>query len=156
MNTTHVAPTHQGTSLRVGEWLLALLGAVAAFLGLFVLLAPEDQSIGLGGDLSWTVGELGPAWGYGLLAGGIVGLVAAGFLLRYDRHAGYTHESTPMSGFVTHAVGFVLANAFLWAQDIALGGGLNYAYWVTIAWGVGLLLHAYSVFAGRSHSPPSG
>ena len=156
MNTsTHVAPAHQGTTLRVGEWLLAALGVVAAFLGLFVLLAPDDQSIGLGGDLSWTVGELGPGWGWGLLAGGVVGLVAAALLLRYDRHAGYAHETTPMSGLVIHAIGFVVANAFLWAQDIAIGDGLNYAYWVTIAWGVGLLAHAVSVFSGRRRSPPS-
>jgi hypothetical protein len=156
MNTTQVAPVHQGTTLRVGEWLLAIFGGIAAFLGLFVLLGSEDQSIGLGGDYSWTVGELGNGWGYGLLAGGIVGVVAAGLLLRYDVHEGYRHEYSPEGTFVAHAIAFALVNAFLWAQDIALGDGLNYAYWVTIVWGVGLLLHAYTAFAGRSHSPPTG
>lgn len=156
MNTTYAHQVHTGTTLRVGEWLLAVFGAIAAFLGGFVLLASGDQSVGLGGDYSWTVAELGDSWGYGLLAGGIVALIAAGLLLRYDRHEGYPHEYTPTGVFVGHAIAFVLVNALLWAQDLALGEGLNYAYWVTIAWGVGLALHAYATFAQRGHSPPTG
>lgn len=156
MNTTHAAQAHQGTTVRVGEWLLAIAGGIAAFLGAFVLLAPETSSVGLGGDYSWTVAELGTGWGYGLLAGGVVALVAAALLLRYDRHAGYAHESTPTGVLAGHAVVFVLVNALLWAQDLALGDGLNYAYWITVAWGIGLLAHAYVVVSGRSHSPPTG
>ncbi len=158
MNTTHATQVHTGTTLRVGEWLLAIFGGIAAFLGGFVLLASDTSnvSIGLGGDYSWTVAELGDGWGYGLLAGGVVALVAAGLLLRYDRHEGYPHEHTPEGTFYGHAIAFVLVNALLWAQDLAIGEGLNYAYWVTIAWGAALLAHAYVTFAQRGHSPPGG
>jgi hypothetical protein len=158
MNTTHATQVHQGTTLRVGEWLLAIFGGIAAFLGGFVLLAQDSStvSIGLGGDWSWTVAELGDGWGYGLLAGGVVALVAAWALLRYDRREGYPHETSPTGAFIGHATAFVLVNALLWAQDLALGDGLSYAYWVTIAWGAALLAHAYATFAQRGHSPPTG
>jgi hypothetical protein len=53
-------------------WGLALFGAIALFLGLFILFAGENQSVGLGGDLSWRVGDINAAWAYGLLAGGAV------------------------------------------------------------------------------------
>lgn len=153
MNTTHVAHTHYAATLRASEWLLAILGGIAAFVGLFILFGSEDQSIGLGGDLSWTASEFASGWGYGLLAGGIVAVVGAGLLLRYDRHTGYVHEHTPEGDLVTHAIAFTVVNAFLWIQDFAIGDGLNYAYWVTIVWGIGLLAHAYSVFFGKSRSP---
>ena len=75
---------------------------------------------------------------------------------RYDRHEGYPHEYTPTGVFVGHAIAFVLVNALLWAQDLAIGEGLNYAYWVTIAWGAALVAHAYVTFTQRGHSPPTG
>jgi hypothetical protein len=46
---------------------------------------------------------------------------------------------------IAHGVIFVLVNAFLWLQDIALGGGVDYAYWVTIPWGVGLAAQIVAV-----------
>ena len=158
MNTTHATHVHTGTTLRVGEWLLAIGGGIAAFIGGFVLVAPSTStvSLGLGGDYSWTVAELGDGWGFGLLAGGLVALIAAWLLLRYDRREGYAHEATPTAVLTGHAIAFVLVNALLWAQDLALGEGLNYAYWVTIAWGVGLAVHAYTVLSQRGHSPPTG
>jgi hypothetical protein len=36
---------------------------------------------------------------------------------------------------------FVAVNAFVWAQDFALGGGLDYALWVTVPWAIALLAH---------------
>ncbi len=158
MNTTHVSQVHQGTSLRIGEWLLAVVGGTAAFLGAFILLAADTStvSVGLGGEYSWTVAEIGNGWGYGLLAGGVVAVGAAWLLLRYDQHAGYRHEHTEAGTFAVHAIVFVLVNALLWAQDLAMGEGLNYAYWITIAWGVALAVHAYTAFTRRGHSPPTG
>jgi hypothetical protein len=41
-----------------------------------------------------------------------------------------------------HTGFFVVVNAFLWIQDIVAGEGLEYAYWITIPWGVGLISHA--------------
>lgn len=50
-----------------------------------------------------------------------------------------------------HAAVFVVVNGFLWLQDILIsGGGLNYAYWVTIFWGIGLVFHAVYVFGERT------
>jgi hypothetical protein len=40
-----------------------------------------------------------------------------------------------------HIAIFTVVNAFLWIEDIAAGGGLEYAYWVTIPWGIGLISH---------------
>ena len=155
MNATHVEPVHEGTTVRAGEWLLAIVGGFATILGMFVLFGSESHSIGLGGDYSWTIGELGDGWGYGLLLGGLVALAAAAVLLRYDHFIGYRHESTPVGAFVGHAIAFVLVNAFVWAQDLALGDGLNYPLWITVPWALGLAAQAYSVFARRGHSTPT-
>ena len=50
----------------------AIVGVIALFMGLFILFAGEDQSVGLGGNLSWRVGDIDTAWAYGLLAVGAV------------------------------------------------------------------------------------
>ena len=44
-------------------------------------------------------------------------------------------------GLMWHVVVFVVINAFLWGIDIATGGGVGWAYWVTIAWGLGMAFH---------------
>ena len=43
-----------------------------------------------------------------------------------------------------HAVTYVIVNLFLWGIDITGGDGVNWAYWVTISWGVGLGFHVAS------------
>lgn len=66
------------------EWVAGIIGAVALFLGLFITFAGENQSLGLGGDWSWEVGEISSAWQYGFLIGGavlllgVIGLVIQG------------------------------------------------------------------------------
>ena len=143
---TTTAPLRR-TGYRVTEMVLGIVGAIAAFVGSFILLGGEDQSVGLGGEASWTVGEIDPAWGYGLLIGGVVAILAAlGLALRDRRHP--TQEQGTGSGWgdvIAHGVIFVLVNAFLWLQDIALGGGVDYAYWVTIPWGIGLAAQIVAV-----------
>jgi hypothetical protein len=144
----HAASFHQGT-LRVSEWVLGVVGVIGVFLGLFILFAGDDQYVGLGGEASWRVGDIAPALAYGLLGAGIALVLAAGALVRRDRHAGVTRAGASRTGradLFVHATVFVLVNAFLWIQDFAIGGGLNYAYWVTIPWGIGLALHAVTVF----------
>lgn len=49
-------------------------------------------------------------------------------------------------GFYWHLAFFVLANAFMVWQDLAGGGGLDWAYWAFVPWGIGLLSHAMAVF----------
>jgi hypothetical protein len=58
----------------------------------------------------------------------------------------------PRNELIAHATAFTIVNAFLWIQDIAQGGGLEYAYWTTIPWGIGLIAHAYAYMKGRDAS----
>ncbi len=44
-------------------------------------------------------------------------------------------------GLLWHIASFVIVNAFLWGLDIVTGNGVEWAYWVTLAWGIGLLFH---------------
>ena len=51
---------------------------------------------------------------------------------------------------VWHVAAFVVVNAFLWGLDIAGGSGVQWAYWVTIVWSLGLALHVTSYFTGAA------
>jgi hypothetical protein len=136
---------------RVTEWVFGIVGGIAAFLGLFILFGGEGQSLGLGGDLTWEVGDISSAWGYGLLAGGVVLLlITLALVVRDMRNPQVRQPQSEFAGLMWHIGIFVVVNAFLWTQDIVAGGGLEYAYWATIPWGVGLIVHVLTyVFAGR-------
>jgi hypothetical protein len=66
------------------------------------------------------------------------------------------YESTPeararkrakeYTGLMWHIGTYVIVNAFLWFIDIAGGGGVQWAYWVSIAWGIGLAFHVLAYF----------
>ena len=81
--TTVTSPARRA-SLQVSRWVLMILGGIAAFMGLFILVGDEEQYIGLGGDYSWQVGLVDPLWGWGLLIGGAL-FVIGGVLLRAAR-----------------------------------------------------------------------
>lgn len=49
-------------------------------------------------------------------------------------------------GFYVHLVTYVVINAGLWLLDFATGGGIEWAYWPTIGWGIGLAVHAAMTF----------
>ena len=51
-----------------------------------------------------------------------------------------------LTDLMWHAGTFLIVNVFLWALDIVGGGGVNWAYWVTIGWGIGLAFHALDYF----------
>ncbi len=134
--------------IRATEWILGGVGALAVFLGLFVLLAGEDQYLGFGGS-AWRVGDISAAWSYGLLIGGVALLAVAVALEARDlRHARSNKRQSELAGLLTHVAIFTAVNALLWIEDIATGGGLDYAYWVTIPWGIGLLAHAVAYTVG--------
>lgn len=166
MTVSHRAPPRRDVSKeqRVGpskgfaEWFLGIVGGISTFLGLFILFADADQYIGIGGDLSWRVGDISSAWAYGLLTGGLVLLVIALAMVYYAKGGQHRTASTGRTDLVWHAGIFLVVNAFLWAQDIIIGGGLEYAYWTTIPWGIGLLIHAavYYFRRDRIGSRPSG
>ena len=44
-------------------------------------------------------------------------------------------------GLMWHLATYVIINAFLWGLDIIQGGGVQWAFWVTIPWGIGLAFH---------------
>lgn len=157
----HATPTHEPEPQHVGgyrvtTWALGIVGAIAAFLGAFILLGGDEQSIGLGGEVSWTVGEIDPAWGYGLLIFGalaLLGTLVLALRLRAMPKATKAQRSG-WSDVLGHAGVFLVVNAFLWIQDIALGDGLNYAYWVTIPWGIGLTAHALAQYVEQRRTTP--
>ena len=45
------------------------------------------------------------------------------------------------NGLLWHAATFVIINGFLWVLDATQGGGIGWAFWITIFWGIGLLFH---------------
>jgi hypothetical protein len=148
MNAKQTAASSMG--LRVSETVLAIVGGIAVFLGAFILFAGDDQYVGLGGDASWRVGDIALAWGIGLLVVGVVVALLDGALVRWDRHHTVGDvRTTATADVAVHGAVFVLVNAFVWMQDIALGGGVNYAWWLTVPWGIGLAIHAYAASRQR-------
>jgi hypothetical protein len=146
----------RGPGRKAFEWGLGIVGGIAAFLGLFILFGGDDQSVGLGGNLSWTVGEINVLWGFGLLVTGAALVVLVGFLVLGDRRMEHRASAARSSlrDLQWHAGVFVLVNAFLWIQDLAAGGGLDYAYWTTIPWGFGLAMHALAYALSDKPKPP--
>jgi hypothetical protein len=70
-------------------------------------------------------------------------------------------ESTPeararertesFTGLMWHIGTFVVINAFLWVLDIVVGvGGVQWAYWITFFWGIGLAFHVLAYLIGDS------
>jgi hypothetical protein len=45
------------------------------------------------------------------------------------------------TGMLWHLATFVIINGFLWTIDIMGGGGVNWAFWITLFWGIALLFH---------------
>lgn len=47
-----------------------------------------------------------------------------------------------LTGVMWHVGAFVIINAFFWVLDLALGEpGLQWAFWITLFWGLGLAFH---------------
>ena len=148
VDDTRATVNGYGIGSRIAGLVLWIGGGLAAFLGLFLLLGPEEEYLGLGGDLSWRVGDVHLAGGYGLAAAGLAALVGA-LVMTLRMRAAPKIETTAREVLTTHAVVFAVVNLFVWLQDIALGDGVNEAYWVTITWGLGLLAHATAYFSER-------
>ena len=62
---------------------------------------------------------------------------------RYDRAHARVQE---LKGFYTHATAYVLVNIGLFVINVLTGGGWWF-YWPLLGWGIGLGIHALSVFA---------
>jgi len=51
------------------------------------------------------------------------------------------HRAGALTGVLWHLVTFLIINAFLWFIDLQQGG-LEWAYWVSVTWGIALAFHA--------------
>ena len=55
------------------------------------------------------------------------------------------------TGLLWHIGVFVVINVFLWTLDATTGvEGIQWAYWVTIFWGLGLAFHVVAYLVGDS------
>ena len=70
---------------------------------------------------------------------------------RYERAQARVKE---LKGFYTHATAYVLVNIGLFVINLLTGGGWWF-YWPLLGWGIGLGVHALSVF-GFSGGGPFG
>ena len=61
---------------------------------------------------------------------------------RYQAARKYVRE---LREFYTHLAAFIVVNGFLFVVDVITGPGWWF-YWVVLAWGIGLAIHAYEVF----------
>jgi hypothetical protein len=137
----------------VTQWSLGIIGGIATFLGFFVAFGPADEYIGLGGDWSWRIRDVADAWMYTLAIGGLV-LLAATITMAVVGRRRTRVPSSPLADLLLHLGIFTAVNAFVWAQDAALGGGIDYAWWVTVPWALALAGHAYAfATSARSDEP---
>lgn len=70
---------------------------------------------------------------------------------RLDREALAHRRARYLTSVVWHIGAFVIVNAFFWVLDGITGGGVTWAYWISIMWAFPLGFHvlAYAV-DGRS------
>ena len=55
------------------------------------------------------------------------------------------------TGLLWHIGVFVVINAFFWILDLVTGAeGIQWAYWITLFWGLALALHIVAYIVGES------
>jgi hypothetical protein len=59
-----------------------------------------------------------------------------------------------------HIGAFVIMNAFFWLLDAITGGGITWAFWITIFWGFALAFHVLTWIVvgrrgGHTHGSPA-
>lgn len=50
------------------------------------------------------------------------------------------------TGLMWHVGAFIIINAFFWILDAMGAGGINWAFWITGAWGLGLAFHMLAYY----------
>jgi 2TM domain-containing protein len=66
--------------------------------------------------------------------------------LRDERYERARQRVEALRGFYIHLVVFVVVNAGLFVLDMLSSGG-TWFFWPLLGWGIGLVVHAVSVFA---------
>jgi len=51
-----------------------------------------------------------------------------------------------IKGFYSHLFSFIAVNIVLYVIDLTSGNGINWAYWVTFGWGIGIISHYVNTF----------
>jgi hypothetical protein len=66
-------------------------------------------------------------------------------------HAAAQTRAKYLTGLLWHLGAFTIINAFFWILDLTLGeSGIQWAFWITLFWGLGLAFHALAwAIAGR-------
>ena len=84
--TAHPTQAHpQDTGMHLTTWIASMLGLVAAAIGAWIMLAPDDGTISIFGN-SWAASDLTETWGPWLLViGGAVTAAGMTFAAVRDR-----------------------------------------------------------------------
>ena len=69
-----------------------------------------------------------------------------------DRYKRARQRVEDLRGFYSHLMMFVLVNALLFVIDVVSGDSWWF-YWPLLGWGIGLCVHAFSVFRGGPFGP---
>lgn len=62
---------------------------------------------------------------------------------RYERAKGKVQA---LKAFYSNLIAFVMVNLLLFVINLLTSPGSWWFYWVTVFWGIGLIVHAFSVF----------
>lgn len=61
------------------------------------------------------------------------------------------HRAQYLIGLLWHVATFVIINALLWTLDAVVGAaGIQWAFWVTLSWGIGVAFHTVAWFVDGS------
>lgn len=98
------------------EWIVGLIGAVAALLGAWMYYGPADGTLTLFNS-SWTVTNITEGWAFGLLMGGGVFLAAAFGMYAYKlfkRDSEYTPAVLTLGVLALAALAGAVIYLFVW------------------------------------------
>lgn len=55
-------------------------------------------------------------------------------------------QAKKLVGFYANLFWYIVINIFLYILDYSNNGRIDWAYWVTFGWGIGILSHLFGVF----------
>lgn len=63
-----------------------------------------------------------------------------------DRYEQAKKRVDEIKEFYSHVVAYVCVNILVYVIDLLNNGQLDWAYWVTLGWGIGVVAHFFNVF----------